>query len=897
MRSASILDAALNRWPAILADLAGLTPQQLSNEHQPCPACGGDDRYRWDKDENEGSFFCNQCGGKNHQGGAGNGMDLLCRVKNWSFEYALKELEHYLDVTPVNTIASKRTKKTHRIPSIPPPNTPPPDLGNAIIQYPYGPDPANPWYWRQRIPLPPKPGKNKPGKYYLHRTWLDDHWHYPRVRGKNADTFTSEWPSPRPIYRLPQLLADTQSHILIVEGEPAAEAAAILYPNHIVLSWDGGKYGVKHTDWSPISSRNVILWPDADDDGKQAMATLASILLKQNNNIQIVKLPPNIPSGWDLADANDWTIQQASNVLLKSLQPINILPQPDQPTIEPSTNPIQSKPTTPDISVFDNAPFTCLGFEGNYYFYQPKDTGQVKAISGSGHSSTALLQLARDTYWETIYPSKTGINWTAAISSLFAKQAAVGVYNPDNIRGRGAWWDQNRCILHLGDRLIVDGINYSVMKPPKTKYIYQRLASIDIPTDLLPLTDQEGAEILDIASRFHWEVPASGLLLAGWAALAPICGALSWRPHVWLTAAAGSGKSAILDRFLGPLLDSFALWPEGNTTEAFIRQKLKADAIPVVFDEAESNEKADQLRIQNILALARVASSSGRGVIGKGGIDGAAQQFNIRSMFLLCSISTALKQGADQSRFSQLTLKDPKHLPKSERIAHWHQLDIDLSKIITTETGYRLLLRSVNNIPIIRESVYNFRRAAADRFDSQRQGDQYGTLLAGAWSLMNTKPASIEDALILIDNNDWQPYNETTETDQERCLQYILQHQLRVEIERTDILAGKVFSKSSVITRTIWELIEAILHPSDQNDITSDAAESHLGRIGLRVKDGRLLVANNALGLQSIIRETPWAHSLPAILSRLPGSIRAGQVRFRGLSAPSRAVSIPLEQP
>ena len=62
-------------------------------------------------------------------------------------------------------------------------------------------------------------------------------------------------------------------------------------------------------------------------------------------------------------------------------------------------------------------------------------------------------------------------------------------------------------------------------------------------------------EIIDIASRFHWEVPASGLLLAGWIALAPICGAMQWRPHVWLTASAGSGKSAILDRFIGILLE------------------------------------------------------------------------------------------------------------------------------------------------------------------------------------------------------------------------------------------------------------------------------------------------------------------------------------------------------
>jgi putative DNA primase/helicase len=292
-------------------------------------------------------------------------------------------------------------------------------------------------------------------------------------------------------------------------------------------------------------------------------------------------------------------------------------------------------------------------------------------------------------------------------------------------------------------------------------------------------------------------VPASGLLLAGWIALAPICGALQWRPHLWLTASAGSGKSAILDRLIGPLIESLALFPEGNTTEAYIRQQLRSDAVPVVFDEAESNEKADRQRIQNILSLARVSSSSGRGVIGKGGADGTAQSFTIRSMFLLCSISTALKQGADQSRFAQLTLRNPSYLPKEQRIAHWSALDAEITRLCTPETGHRLMLRMVRQIPIIRDSVAVFRRAAAERFDSQRQGDQYGTLLAGAWSLMSSRAATIEDAYQLIDANDWEAYKEQSEADEERCLQHILQHQIRVEGDR-----------GSAYNRTIWELVE-----------------------------------------------------------------------------------------
>jgi putative DNA primase/helicase len=422
------------------------------------------------------------------------------------------------------------------------------------------------------------------------------------------------------------------------------------------------------------------------------------------------------------------------------------------------------------------------------------------------------------------------------------------------------------------------------MKPPPSRFSYQRLAAIDLPADLQPLTDHQGLEIIDIASRFLWEVPASGLLIAGWAALAPICGSLSWRPHIWLTASAGSGKSVLLDRFLGTLLDSLALWPEGSTSEASIRQELRADALPVIMDEAESNEQADRKRIQDILALARVASSSGRGFVGRGGADGAAQRYVIRSMFLLCSISTALKQGADASRFAQLTLRNPSFMPLEQRQAHWTELDRDLTAMITPTLGHRMALRSVAQIPVIRDSVAAFRRAAANRFDSQRQADQYGTLLAGAWSLMNTHVATEADAYQLIDANDWSEYREATEqSDEERCLARILQHQLRVEGDR------------ATYQRTAWELIELVRGTVTCMEITAGVAEAHLGRIGLRVMDGRLLVANTALGLQRILADTQWAHSWATVLSRLPGAQKPGKVRFRGMERNSRAVSLPLD--
>jgi putative DNA primase/helicase len=896
------LDAAAGRWPELLQALGGLTDADLCDREGPCPSCAvltgdaGNTRFKWDDDSGNGGWFCSHCGGKDRRGGGGTGVDLLMRVTGWDLKQALGRVEQHLGLpgaaADAPTRRPRKPKRPHRIPDAPPAGTAPPALGSAVAQFPYGPDRQSPWYWIQRVPLTPKPDAPagaKPPKLFIHRTWLDGAWHYPR----KSDPFSSEWPSPRPVFNLPDLNDQPDAPVLISEGEGKSIAAASLFPERVSIAWTGGTAGIGHTDWAPLAGRDCLLWPDADDAGRACMAKLAQQLIAIGCTVRIVNPPNTVPAGWDLADAaaEGWAPQRAAKAVERYAKTVEAPPAPPAP---PPDRPL---PEVADIP--RNAPFICLGFDGDNYYYQPNATGQITRISRGNHTETHLLTLCSDLgYWEALYQgSKAPINWTAAKAALFAAQHRAGIFNPECIRGRGAWWDDGRAILHLGDRLIVDGQSHSVMKPPPSRFKYQRLVSINLPTDLPPLTDHEGVEILDIASRFHWEVPASGLLIAGWAALAPICGSLSWRPHLWLTAAAGSGKSALLGRFLGTLLQEIALWPEGTTTEASIRQELRQDARAVIMDEAESNEQADRKRIQDILALARVASSTGRGFIGRGGSDGTAQRFTARAMFLLCSINTAIKQGADASRFAALTLRNPSFLPKDQRTAHWRDLDRDLEAIVTPELGHRMILRSVELIPVIRDSVAVFRRAAADRFDSQRTGDQYGTLLAGAWSLMSSQVAAEDDAYRVIDSNDWQQYREDAEQpDEDRCLQQILQHQLRVEIERLDVGTGggRLFTRNTTITRTVWELVEAANGAQEGDEVNRETAEVHLGRIGIRVDSGRLLVSNSALGIRRILGDTPWAHNWAMVLSRLPGAEKAGKVRFKGMSTTTRAASLPM---
>ncbi|MGA8120385.1 DUF927 domain-containing protein [Rouxiella badensis] len=65
--------AAAGRWPDVLS-LAGITVPQSPRQNSSCPACGGNDRFRFD-DKGRGNHFCNQCG-------AGDGLDLVKKVNH-----------------------------------------------------------------------------------------------------------------------------------------------------------------------------------------------------------------------------------------------------------------------------------------------------------------------------------------------------------------------------------------------------------------------------------------------------------------------------------------------------------------------------------------------------------------------------------------------------------------------------------------------------------------------------------------------------------------------------------------------------------------------------------------------------------------------------------------------
>lgn len=723
--------------------------------------------------------------------------------------------------------------------------------------------------------------------------------------GKADDAPSWQWkhmPKDRPLYNLPRIIAEPDAPIMVVEGEKAADAAQKLTPAIIVTTWAGGGSAIQKTDWKPLEGRNVLLWPDADQPGIDTMTGytrrgkihdgVAQILEPVASRILTVTPPEDVAEGWDLADAaaEGWTKEQVYNHIKETKQPwpppVPSTPAPAQvapPKPVAKRTPIQ----TPPVPTTPQKPFKPLGYDHDKYYFLPSNTQQIAELTPASLTRPNMLRLADLDYWESNYPSKQGVLWSDAAADLMEACHAVGPYYPGRIRGRGAWVDGGDLVLHLGNQLLVNGAIRD-FHAHKGLFIYERGAPLETKMVAKPATSKESNEFGRLFDRLHWSDRSSAFLAAGFAFLAPICGALRWRPHVFITGPRGCGKTWILQNMVAPLMGAGALLVEGSTTEAGIRQAMKADALPIVFDELDQLEgrRNDAGRIQGIFELARLASSENTMQLVKGSGTGEAIGFRCRSMFLFGAISSDIKRAADSSRISVLELKSPPNDGTAN--AMFRQLENDVAALMTEQYLASLRARAYHMIPVIRKSAEILADVISQYLGEQRLGDQLGSLLAGAHCLMSDDVITDSQAQKMLDvikHSKAADYHMDSGTDEEKCLNAILQYQIRVETD------------NGPATRSVAELILVAAKRTTDDDFGYMTAENTLRRHGIKAQNNpatpdHFSVSNTHNAIAKILRDTVYGYSWPNYLVRLPFAERQNTTAFGG--SKTRAVLVPI---
>lgn len=534
----------------------------------------------------------------------------------------------------------------------------------------------------------------------------------------------------------------------------------------------------------------------------------------------------------------------------------------------------------PDIVVAPAEGIVPLGFDRGIFYYLSRSAKQVFALTPQQHTRPFFIAMASvPHHWSrTQFAGDKGkIDWDAAADFHMRACRDVGVYDPERIRGRGAWFDDGHAVLHLGDRLIVDGIEGPLMLAG-SRCVYEAALPLlgDLPE---PLSTVQAHALVKICAKLQWEKPIDGTLLAGFLAIAPICGGLAWRPSIWLTGPTASGKTWVYENIIAACLRGFALFVQSKTSEAGIRQTLGSDARPVAFDEAEAEDQAAEQRMQAVLDLIRQSSSETGGDILKGTQTHVARRFRVRSCFALVSINVSIKHAADVSRITVMPLR----AHGSDSVAFTALREASLTTL-TPAFAAALIARSAQLLPVIRANAEIFAEAVALKLSSRRAGDQIGSLLAGAYSLHSDTTITPAQAKEFVERQQWDAVADPSESDERRLLAAITQSRTRI-----------AFGNGGTAEATVGRLIVAAAGHDER--IPADIAAAELRQIGIRYadRDGLpgVFISTNHPAIAAMLLGTPWHSSWSRTLLRLPGAEASQKTMRFGLGAVSKATWLP----
>jgi len=100
-------------------------------------------------------------------------------------------------------------------------------------------------------------------------------------------------------YRLPELLADPEAIVFIVEGEKDADRLASLGLMATTNPGGAGKWRDEHGDY--LQGRDVVLLPDNDEPGRKHEESITRSLVGKARSVKIVHLP-GLPEKGDVSD-------------------------------------------------------------------------------------------------------------------------------------------------------------------------------------------------------------------------------------------------------------------------------------------------------------------------------------------------------------------------------------------------------------------------------------------------------------------------------------------------------------------------------------------------------------------------------------------------------------------
>lgn len=543
-----------------------------------------------------------------------------------------------------------------------------------------------------------------------------------------------------------------------------------------------------------------------------------------------------------------------------------------------------------DISFPEGCPIEPLGINGDlvYFLDQKRQLRMYAADKLNRGTIQALLCELQDlkySYWpRKTYNEKdkcmdvTGWRPEQAADCLLMEASRRGIIDViERVRGPGCWKDSDgKLVMHCGNIIYHDG--EAITPGAIGRHVYPGATALPKPGCGLDGRDA-AEELLSLFKTWNWRRPdLDPYLLVGWIGAAILGGALKWRPLLWITGDAATGKSTLHD-VLKSVFGEGGIISSTDTTAAGLWQTVGHASLPIALDELEA--EADNRKQMNIIKLARQACSGGQTL--RGSSDHKNASFTVRSCFLFSSILIPPLMTQDISRMAILQLDelDSKVAPV---------LDHKNLERIGDALRERLLARW-KKFPAV---LHSWLVLLSQHGHGGRSADQFGTLMACYELLMMDTPAEPEthEAFGQLLNKSVLAETEESDPDHKRCVQRLLTSP--IDLYRS----GERRNVSS------WVMQAGDITPGKtSSDADVEDANQVLGNIGMKVmrqKDGKtyLCVANDHHGLTQLFKDSHWTGSSGTngvwmqSLRRVKGA-KADEQRFNGVK--KRCTSVPLD--